>query len=304
MNHSKKIVVIGSSNTDMVIKTAQLPRPGETVLGGDFYMSQGGKGANQAVAAARLGGDTAFLCKVGDDTFGETSLAGYAAEGIDTSYAVRTGDAPSGVALITVDGAAENCIVVAPGANARLSAADIEAAEELIAGAAIVLMQMEIPIQTIGRVVALASRHGVKVVLNPAPAAPIPDEFYPSLYLITPNRTEAESLSGVHIVDAESAARAAAVLAGKGVRNVVITLGADGAFVRDGESSRLVPAQRVAAVDTTAAGDTFNGALCVALVEGSSLADAVAFATRASAIAVTRMGAQTSVPTRAEVERA
>lgn len=302
--YSKRIVVVGSSNTDMVIKTTQLPRPGETVLGGRFYMAQGGKGANQAVAVARLGGDTAFLCKVGNDSFGEASLAGYAAEGIDTSYVVRTDEAPSGVALITVDGAAENCIVVAPGANAQLSPEDVAAAESLIAGAEMVLMQMEIPIATIERVVAIAARHGVKVVLNPAPAAPIPDGILGRLHLVTPNRTEAESLTGVRIAGVEDAERAAAVLTAKGVANVVITLGADGALVCDGDGCRLVPARRVEAVDTTAAGDTFNGALCVALVEGMELTDAVRFATRASAIAVTRMGAQTSVPTRAEVEQA
>ena len=296
------IVVIGSSNTDMTIKTSQLPRPGETVLGGDFYMLQGGKGATQAVAVARMGGRTSFLCKVGNDPFGQASIASYKAEGIDTSYAITTDQAPSGVALITVDRAAENCIVVAPGANALLTAEEIDAAEALIADASLVLMQMEIPIQTIMHATALAARHGVKVVLNPAPAAPIPENLYPMLHLITPNRTEAESLTGIRIHDPESARRAADVLTEKGVERVVITLGSEGALIKEGNRYEHIPAQRVEAIDTTAAGDTFNGALCVALVEGRTLAEAVSFASRASAIAVTRLGAQASIPHRSEVE--
>ena len=302
MNQSKRIVVIGSSNTDMVIKTLHLPRPGETVLGGDFFMLQGGKGANQAVAVARMGGDTAFLCRVGNDTFGDTSLAAYEQEGIDISHALRDAASPSGVALITVDGAAENCIVVAQGANARLTAADIAAAESLIASAHLVLMQMEIPMEAIVEATNIAARHGVKVVLNPAPAAPIPQELFAKLYLVTPNRTEAETLTGVRVTDLESAKQAADALTDKGVESVVITLGAEGALIKAADDYCHVPAERVEAVDTTAAGDTFNGALCVALVEGKCLADAVRFASKASAIAVTRMGAQASVPMRAEVD--
>lgn len=303
MNQSKRIVVIGSSNTDMVIKTLHLPRPGETVLGGDFFMLQGGKGANQAVAAARLGGDTAFLCKVGHDPFGEASLAAYASEGIDTSYCLQTQEAPSGVALITVDVMAENCIVVAPGANARLTPADIAAAEPLIASADLVLMQMEIPIETIIEAADIATRHHVRVVLNPAPAAPIPESLFARLYLITPNRTEAETLTGIRVTNAESARRAADLLTQKGVKKVVITLGAEGALIKEGDRYELIAAQQVKAVDTTAAGDTFNGALAVALTEGHTLPEAVRFATRASAIAVTRMGAQASIPTRGEVDQ-
>lgn len=295
------IVVIGSSNTDMTIKTSHLPRPGETVLGGDFFMLQGGKGANQAVAVARMGGRTSFICKVGTDPFGEASLASYANEGINTAYAVRTAEAPSGIALITVDGAAENCIVVAPGANALLSEEDIAAAEELIANASLVLMQMEIPLRTIEFATRLAAKHGVKVVLNPAPAVPIPNALYPMLHLITPNRTEAESLTGVRVTNLEQAQRAADILTEKGVERVVITLGAEGALIKEGNRYEHIAASRVQAIDTTAAGDTFNGALCVALVEGQSLAKAVRFASKASAIAVTRMGAQASIPHRDEL---
>lgn len=299
---SKKIVVVGSSNTDMVIKTLHHPRPGETVLGGDFFMLQGGKGANQAVAVARMGGETSFMCKVGNDAFGDASLKAYEADGIDISHAIRTDEAPSGIALITVDQSGENCIVVASGANGCLSTADVTAAEELIASAAVVLMQMEIPIQTIEQVMLLAEKYGVKVVLNPAPAAPIPNALFSKMYLITPNRTEAESLTGVHVSNIESAKRAADLLTEKGVESVVITLGAEGALIKERGGYTHVPAESVKAVDTTAAGDTFNGALCVALVEGKSLAEAVAFASKAAAIAVTRLGAQASVPKRAEVD--
>lgn len=302
MNKLKHILVIGSSNTDMVIKTHNLPRPGETVLGGNFFMLQGGKGANQAVAVARLGGNTSFLCKVGSDAFGDASLAAYAQEGIDISHALRDEVAASGVALITVDDAAENCIVVAPGANAKLTVEDINSAESLIASSEVVLMQMEIPMDAIAKATEIAAYHNVKVVLNPAPAAPIPEELLSKVYLLTPNRTEAESLTGIAVTDIESAKLAADALTAKGVEVVVITLGADGALIKEGGEYYHIPSERVEAVDTTAAGDTFNGALCVALVEGKSLTEAVTFASKASAIAVTRMGAQASVPTRAEVD--
>lgn len=300
---SKRIIVVGSSNTDMVIKTAKHPRPGETVLGGEFYMLQGGKGANQAVAVARLGGDSTFICKVGNDSFGQASLSSYLADGVDTTCSFITDEAPSGIALITVDKEGENSIVVASGANALLSPEDIVKVQSVFANADIVLMQMEIPMETILCVAKIAVQHGVKVILNPAPAAILPDALYAMLYLITPNRTEAELLTGIEINDMESAKIAADKLAAKGVEKVIITLGSHGAIIKENDSYHHVPAQKVDVVDTTAAGDTFNGALCVALAEGAaSLADAVAFASRAAAITVTRMGAQVSIPTRIEVD--
>ncbi len=300
----KSIVVIGSSNTDMTIKAESLPKPGETVIGGVFYMSQGGKGANQAVAAARLGGKVTFICKVGSDQFGDQSLDCYDQEGIDTSLVSRCDGVASGVALITVDSNAENCIVVASGANACLSEDDIIKARAEIGRAGLVLMQMETPVETIGFVTEIAAAAGVRVILNPAPAMDIPDRLLKMLYIITPNKTEAGMLSGVEVVDWESACRAADVIAGRGVPVVIITLGAQGALVRDGGSYHRVEAEKVEAVDTTGAGDTFSGALCVALSEGASILDAVRFACKASAISVTRMGAQTSIPTRDEVDAA
>ena len=296
------IVVVGSSNTDMTIKTDKVPRPGETVLGGVFFTAQGGKGANQAVAAARLGGEVNFVAKVGCDAFGEASVEAYKREGIDTSKVLRSESTASGVALIMVDGKGENSIAVASGANAELSVADVATAEDRIKEAGIVLMQLETPVETIAYVASTAHAAGVKAVLNPAPAQPLPSSLYKDLYMITPNETEAEILTGVVVNDMESAAVAADVLAERGVEVVIITLGSKGAFVREKNNRYLVPSHKVEAVDTTAAGDTFNGALCVALAEGMQLVDAVAFANKAAAIGVTRMGAQTSIPTRREVD--
>lgn len=302
MMNGKRIVIVGSSNTDMTIKSDRLPKPGETVLGGAFYMQQGGKGANQAVAVARLGGDAVFVSKVGDDPFGAASVASYRADGIDTAHVTVTRGTASGMALIMVDEGAENCISVAPGANACLQPEDILAAKSEFERAAIVLLQMEIPMPAIARAVTLGHAFGARVVLNPAPAQPVPDEILSRLYMITPNRTEAELLTGVKVVDAESARRAARILSDKGVGRVVITLGGRGVFVKDVAEEYCIPAERVEAVDTTAAGDTFNGALCVALSEGRPLPDAVRFASRAAAVAVTRMGAQTSIPYRSEMK--
>lgn len=303
MNENRNIVVVGSSNTDMTVKTERVPRPGETVLGGMFYTAQGGKGANQAVAAARLGGKVCFVAKVGADSFGKESVEAYRKEGIDTAFVGRSESAASGVALIMVDGKGENSIAVASGANAELSVEDIVAAEERIRGAQIVLMQLETPMETIAYAARVAAEAGVKVVLNPAPAVPLPKSLYKHLYMITPNETEAELLTGIAVTDIESASAAADVLAERGVEVVIITLGSKGAFVREPSNRYLVPGHKVEAVDTTAAGDTFNGALCVALAEGAKLVDAVDFANKAAAIGVTRRGAQPSIPTRKEIEQ-
>lgn len=298
----KRIVVVGSSNTDLVIKTDRIPEPGETVIGGTFMMTAGGKGANQAVAAARLGGEVAFITKVGGDMFGDKSKQGYAADGLDTSYIFTDKDTPSGVALITVDAKAENCIVVAPGANGKLSCADIDEHRADIVAADYVLMQLEIPMDVIEHTAELAVSGGAKVILNPAPAAKLSDKLLKSLYLITPNRTECQLISGVSIADASDAVKGADALLAKGVANVVVTLGSKGSLVRTPELCEVVPALRVEAVDTTAAGDVFNGALTVALSEGKTLLEAARFATKASAVSVTRMGAQASIPYRKELD--
>lgn len=298
----QNILVIGSSNTDMVIRTEHLPLPGETVIGGTFFMNPGGKGANQAVAVARLGGQVAFVCKTGSVIFGHQAQQLFSEEGIDSSYVFSDTKNPSGVALITVDTHAENCIVVAPGANAHLTVADLKHSARAVEKADIVLLQLEIPMETVEEAAVMARRLGKKVVLNPAPASKLSPRLLESLYVITPNETEAEMISGIHIVDGASAEAAARKIASMGVPNVIVTLGTRGALVFDGTDCEIVPACKVQAVDTTAAGDVFNGALVVALAEGRSLTEAARFACKASAISVTRVGAQSSVPYRTEVD--
>ncbi len=300
-NKSKRLLVVGSSNTDMVIKADHLPRPGETVLGGTFFMNPGGKGANQAVATVRLGVAVTFICKTGNDIFGHQSQQLLEEEGIDTSYIFSDIRNPSGVALITVDANAENCIVVASGANANLMPKDLEKATDAIYNCDIVLMQLEIPIETVEYVARIAYSQSKKVVLNPAPAQPLSKELLENLYLITPNETEAEMLSGIKITDKESAMKSAREICRLGVKNVVITLGSKGALIYANDEFCQIEAYKVKAIDTTAAGDIFNGALCAALLEGQSLEEAVRFACKAASISVTRNGARESAPYRNEI---
>lgn len=294
-----KIVVIGSSNTDMVVQSGHLPSPGETVLGGEFIMNPGGKGANQAVAAAKLNGKVTFIAKVGDDVFGQEAVKGFQSHGIDTDYVVVDKVSPSGVALIMVDDQGENCISVALGANAAMQKTDIS--KEIIGQASFVLIQLEIPIEVVKYAVDLAEQEGVRVVLNPAPAQTLSDNLLALLYIITPNETEAELLTGIKVENEETARKAAQVLKAKGVDIVVITMGAQGAYVLSEEEDQMIPSPGVKAVDTTAAGDTFNGALVVGLSEGMSLVDAIEFANKAAAYSVTKMGAQASVPSRKDI---
>lgn len=296
-----KIVVIGSSNTDMVVRSERLPRPGESVIGGGFMMAGGGKGANQAVAVARMGHRVIFAAAVGNDMFGDAAVAAYQRFGIDTTYIARK-DTPSGVALIMVDGAGQNSISVALGANNTLTVDDVMPALEQVESGDIVLLQLEIPTATVDACVAVAAAKGARVVLNPAPAAVVSEHTLSKLYLITPNQTEAQTLTGVDVTDEVSAQLAAQVLISHGVERVVITMGSVGAYLYEDGNGVMIPACKVAAVDTTAAGDVYNGALCAALAEGLSLQDALKFATKASAISVTRVGAQPSVPTREEVD--
>ena len=296
-----KIVVIGSSNTDMVVRSEHLPRPGESVLGGDFMMAGGGKGANQAIAVARMGHNVVFSAAVGRDMFGDAAVAGYQRFGVDTSYIVRK-DTPSGIALIMVDGAGQNSISVALGANNCLTAEDVMPALESVSAGDIVLLQLEIPMSTVDACVAVAAAKGAKVVLNPAPAAVVSEQTLSKLYLITPNQTEAQTLTGIEVVDEASATAAAKALTAKGVERVVITMGSQGSLLYENGVSEIIPAHKVLAVDTTAAGDVYNGALCAAIAEGMSLCDALRFATKAAAISVTRAGAQPSVPSREEVD--
>jgi len=297
-----KILVVGSSNTDMVIKADHLPRPGETILRGTFFMNPGGKGANQAVAAARLGASVSFICKTGSDIFGHQSQQLFEQEGIDTSFIFSDSRNPSGVALITVDSQAENCIVVASGANANLKPADLMSALKGIEEADIVLMQLEIPMETVEYVARVACESHKTVILNPAPAQALSKELLRNLTIITPNETEAEMISGVKITDMASATEAARVISNMGVDQVIITLGAKGALVYTDGLAQEVASFKVEAVDTTAAGDVFNGALAVAISEERSLKEAVRFAAKAAAISVTRIGAQSSAPYRNEVD--
>ena len=299
---NNRIVVIGSTNTDMVVKAQHLPVPGETILGGTFLMNPGGKGANQAVAVARLGGELMFVAKVGNDIFGRQTVEGFKNEGMDTGYIFTDLEHPSGVALITVDENAENCIVVAPGANGTLSKDDIDRAASEIASAELLLVQLEVPLETIEYAVQIAAENGVKVILNPAPACPLPEGLFKHLYMLTPNETEAALLTGLEVTDLESAKKAAQALHEKGVDTVIITMGSDGALIYQNGTFDVVEAMKVKAVDTTAAGDTFNGALAVALSEEMPVLQAVKFASQAAAISVTRMGAQASVPYRSEIK--
>lgn len=294
------IVVVGSANTDLVVRVPSLPRPGETMLGGTFASVGGGKGANQAVAAARAGGRTRFVAALGDDAFGRQSRTALDAEGIDTSGVRHVADCPSGVALIVVDGRGENLIAVAPGANDRLAPADLDAA--ILRDADAVLVQLEIPLDTVRHAVRLARAHGRRVILNPAPARDLDADLLHDVDCLTPNETEAEILTGVAVTDAASAEAAARRLLAAGPRAVVVTLGSRGALVATAAACTVVPGHPVTAIDTVAAGDVFNGCLAVALAEGGELVDAVRFANAAAAIAVTRRGARDSAPLRSEIE--
>lgn len=296
-----RTLVIGSSNTDMTVRSATLPKPGETVLGGDFRMGPGGKGANQAVAARLLGGEVTFVCKLGRDMFGEGASKHYESCGLDTSK-ILWSDKPSGVALITVDSKAENSIVVASGANADMTVTDIDSVADIIKSSGILLLQLEIPMDAVVHAAEIAYNAGVQVVLNPAPAAVLPAELLKCVSILIPNETEASAISGIDINNFETAAAAAERLKGMGVREVIITMGSRGSVVCDGDCT-FVPAVKVNAVDTTAAGDTFCGGVCVALSEGKDLLEAVKFATAASSIAVQRPGAQDSIPNRCEVDK-
>ena len=296
-----RIIVIGSSNTDMVIKSKKLTIHGETILGGTFMINPGGKGANQAVAAARLGGNVTFVTKTGNDMFGDEAMQIFNNENIDTRYIIKDDKNPSGVALINVNENGENCIVVAPGSNGNLLMEDIPSKIFETAEGCFLLLQMEIPLTTVEYSAIKASENGIKVILNPAPALNISDNLLEHIWLITPNETEAEILTGISVRDITSAENAAASLQKKGVKNVIITIGATGAFIKSESFTGMVPGVKVKAVDTTAAGDVFNGALAVAISEGKELKEAVEFANKAASISVTRMGAQASAPYRSEV---
>ncbi len=295
-----RVVVVGSANTDMIVQAERLPGPGETVLGGHFATAQGGKGANQAVAAARLGAHVTFVARLGQDALGDQALAAYQADGIDCAYVSRDPDNPSGVALILVDGHGENMIAVASGANAALSPAHVEAARAAVQTADILLVQLEVPLATIAAALDLARANNTLVILNPAPAQPLPDDLLRGV-ILTPNETEAAQLTGLPVGNAEQVEAAARRLLDRGAAAVVVTLGRQGALLVTLTQVELVPAFAVRAVDTTAAGDAFNGGLAAALSRGLSLPEAVRYGNAVAALSVTRLGAQPSLPTRDEV---
>ena len=300
-----RVVVVGSSNTDMVVKGDRLPAPGETVVGGSFVMAAGGKGANQAVAAARLGAEVTFVAKVGADVFGDQAIAGYRKEGIVTDFILRDPDHATGVALILVDGKGENLISVASGANHHLGPEDVAKAAPRIRTADVVLVQLEIPMDTVAFAARLASEAGVPVILDPAPApaGPLDASLLRLIAYLKPNETEAERLTGIRVEDETTARRAADKLRAGGVRDTIITLGAKGVFWLGPMGSGFLPGFRVEALDSTAAGDAFSGALACALARGVSLGESVRYASLVGALSVTRLGAQSSLPTADEVRR-
>ncbi len=297
-----RVVVVGSYNTDMTIKAVRIPQPGETLLGGRFTMGAGGKGANQAVAAARAGAEVWFIARVGADAFGEAALKSFRQDEINIDYVIRDRETPTGVACIVVDEAGENSIVVASGANLRLQPRDVEAAKDIIAAADILLLQLESPLETVEAAAQMAAGFGVRVVLNPAPARPLQPALLRNLAFITPNQIEAEMLTGVKIDTEKSWRDSTRALRAQGVAVAMITLGAQGIFVAAEKSSFLSSAFKVKVLDTTAAGDIFNGALAAFLSRERALDEAVYMAGAAAALSVTKLGAQASAPFLADIQ--
>ncbi|MCF6766313.1 ribokinase [Thiotrichales bacterium 19S3-7] len=295
------IVVIGSSNTDLVVNVPHIPLEGETVLGNHFSIHKGGKGANQAVAAARLGAAVSFIACIGQDDFGTTAINSYQQEGIDTTHIYREGKT-SGVALITVTNQGNNAISVAPESNSLLSNMHIDQISNLLNSSEIILTQMEIPIKTIEYLIDKAKNTQAKLIVNPAPAIALNEGLYQYIDIITPNESEAELLTGIKVTDELSAFQASKIFRQMGVKEVIITLGAKGAYLYNDHHQKLVTGFNVNAVDATAAGDTFNGALAYAITQGQTTLEATQFANAASALAVTRPGAQRSTPKLEEVK--
>lgn len=298
-----KITVIGSSNTDLVVKAPKLPAPGETVLGDEFVIAPGGKGANQAAAIAQLGGDVTLVAKLGMDGFGDQRLSDFEGYGMSTEFVFRDAEAPSGVALIFVDNEGENMIAAAQGANAKLLAEDVEKARSAIIGADIVVLQLETTMEAVEHAVNIASENNVPVILDPAPGRKLEARLIEKIYCLKPNETEAEILTGIAVSDDDSVRRAGRKLLDLGAKNVIVTLGKRGAMLMDAEGSLLIPTFAVDAVDATAAGDAFTGGLAYTLASGRKLQDAVWVANAVAALAVTKMGAQPSMPTRNDLEK-
>jgi ribokinase len=300
----RDVVVFGSLNMDLVVRVPRMPQAGETLSAHGFFNNPGGKGANQAVACARQGGKVLMVGRVGNDGFGAQLRTAVVAQGVNAAGVATTPGVSTGVAMIMVDDAAQNCIAVVPGANASVSVEDAEAMRDGLAGAGLLLLQLEVPMDSVQRAAAVAKEAGCTVLLNPAPAQALPEALWPLLDILVLNENESQLLSGLAVTDVSSAAAAATLLLRRGPRDVIVTLGEQGVVWAGAAGSRHFAAQQVQAVDTTAAGDTFIGALAALLVEGRAMEEALAHAIRAAAICVTRAGAQASMPTREEVERA
>jgi ribokinase len=297
-----KVVVVGSYNTDLTIKTERIPRTGETIIGGVFSEGGGGKGANQAVAAARAGAKVSFIARVGNDALGKAGVQRLTAEGINTKYIFQDNDVATGVAFIVVDERGENSIVVASGANAKLSSSDIEEAHNELSSADVLLVQLESPIETIHSAIKKSHEKGAMVILNPAPAQALSSKILKDIDVITPNKVEAEMITGIKVSDEKSLQSIVLNFFESGVKNVIITLGSKGMYFGCSESMKLIPAYKVCPVDSTGAGDIFSGSLAAFLAEGMSMENAVKMAAASASISVTRLGAQSSAPNRREIE--
>jgi ribokinase len=304
MNTNKAITVVGSSNMDLVVESPRIPAVGETILGTYFFMVPGGKGANQAVAAAKLGVEVFFVAKLGDDLYGSKSLDNFTNAGVNTKYITKTKEAPSGVALISVDKKGNNSIIVVPGANHQLSVSDVKSAESAIQQSKAVICQLEIPIAVVENAANLAKEHNVRFILNPAPAPKVKlsDELLKCVDVLTPNEIEAEGMTGIKVKDDDSAVKACKYLLGRGVKNVIITLGAKGFLLANMEEEVFVPSIEINAIDTTAAGDAFTGGLAAYIAQGKTIKEAAKYANYVAALSVTKRGAQSSLPTKEEVE--
>jgi ribokinase len=302
MNRRPRVTVVGSFNMDLLARTPRMPVKGETILGGPFYMGPGGKGANQAVAAARLGADVAMVVLLGKDTFGDQAQANLVKEGMRPEYIMRTDKTHTGVALILVDASGENEIVVAAGANDLMQPEHVDAARKAIVGADMLLVELEVPLETVEHAISEAHQAGTKVLLNPAPGRPLSNALLSMVDVLTPNETEAQIITGMPVTNLKEAEAAARKLLSLGVKAAVITLGAQGALAVTPTIAQRVPGRKVEVVDTTGAGDAFSGALAVALAEGQELLSAVAFANAAAALQVTRLGTAPAMPYRSEVE--
>jgi ribokinase len=298
-----RVTVVGSLNMDLVVRAPRIPQPGETIIGTGFHTVPGGKGANQAVAASQLGATVTMIGRVGQDAYADALLHHLSAAGVDHTFVVQDSEAATGVALIVVDDAGENSIVVASGANARLSPADVDASQTSIASADALVLQLESPLETVTRAAQLAHMHGVTVVLNPAPARPLPPSLLRLVDVLIPNENEAMRLTNMPFSDTVAIAAAAAALRAQGVETVILTLGERGALLAREGDTHVVPAFQVTPVDTTAAGDAFVAGFAVAWAAGHPIEDAVRWGNAAGALATTRLGAQSSLPTRQEVEQ-